>query len=127
MGAPEFEPSQEQRKMVTVLVGMSVPIKTIAKNVGPVGISETTLRKHFAEELEHGKDQFVASLKANIVKAAQGGSVRAMTYLLDRIGGPEFSPRMRIGGMEDAAPIQVNSDTKVTIFLPDNGRTNNGG
>lgn len=113
--------------MVTVLVGMSVPIKTIAKNVGPVGISETTLRKHFAEELEHGKDQFVASLKANIVKAAQGGSVRAMTYLLDRIGGPEFSPRMRIGGMEDAAPIQVNSDTKVTIFLPDNGRTNNGG
>jgi hypothetical protein len=127
MGAPEFEPSQEQRKMVTVLVGMSVPIKTIAKNVGPVGISETTLRKHFAEELEHGKDQFVASLKANIVKAAQGGSVRAMTYLLDRIGGPEFSPRMRVGGMEDAAPIQVNSDTKVTIFLPDNGRTNNGG
>lgn len=111
--------------MVQVLVGMSCPIRTIARNVGPTGIAENTLRKHFAEELETGREQFVASLKATLVKAAQAGSVRALTYLLDRIGGPEFAPRMRVSGEEGAAPIQINTEAKVTIFLPDNGRISN--
>jgi hypothetical protein len=112
--------------MVQILVGVSVPIATIARNIGPDGISPNTLRKHFAEELTTGKEQLVASLKTALVKSAQGGSVRAMTYLLDRLGGPEFAPRMRIGGDADAPPVEVNVNAKVSLYLPDNGRSSNG-
>lgn len=125
IGAPPFEPSPDQRKMVQILVGVSVPLKTIARNIGPDGISMPTLHKHFAEELETGKEQLVASIKTALVKSAQGGSVRAMTYLLDRIGGPEFAPRLRLGGDADAPPIEVNMKAQVSLYLPDNGRASN--
>jgi hypothetical protein len=103
-----FESTDEQRKLVMVLAGTLVPHRIIARNVGD-GIDEKTLRKHFAEELATGKEQLVASLKAGIVRAAQGGNVRAMCWLLDRLD-PSFSARAweakarAAGGLE--IPVQ---------------------
>lgn len=104
-GRPKFEPTREQRKLVQVLVGMQVPIKTIAKNVAEGGIDEKTLRKAFGEELEMGRENLVASLKAQVVKAAQNGNIRACTWLLERLGGPEFASRQLLGAMPDAPPV----------------------
>jgi hypothetical protein len=114
-------PTNEQRIFVMVMVGMAVPQATIAGMIGEKGIAETTLVKHFARELGEGRERFVATIKGQLAKAAQNGSVRAQTYLLDRLGGPEFQPKLRIA--PDEVPIQVNSDARVTIFLPDNGRS----
>jgi hypothetical protein len=123
-GRPSFEPTDEQRKMVTVMIGSFVPHETIARNIGPNGIDVDTLKKHFALEIETGRDQTLASLKVLVFKAAQKGSVRAQTWLLEKLGGPEFAPRLRLGlgGDADAPAIRVNSESKVVVYLPDNGR-----
>lgn len=120
-GRPEFVPTADQRKLVQILVGLQVPHVQIARMIGS-GIHEQTMRKHFAEELINGKDTLVASLKTMVVKAAQNGSVRAQTWLLERLAGPEFAPQMRVGGIEGAPPIDVNARTEVVVYLPDNGR-----
>ena len=108
--------------MVQVMVGTGVPHETIARNVGPDGIGVVTLRKYFAEELQFGREQLVASVKALLVKAAQNGSVRAQLAILERLGGPEWAPRQYIGGIADAPPIALGGNVAVTVYLPDNGR-----
>jgi hypothetical protein len=106
--------------MVQVMVGVGVAHETIARNVGD-GIAVNTLKKHFADELKTGRDQLVLSLKMQLVKAANNGSVRAQLALLERLGGPEWLPRQLLGGIPDA-PIAIAADAQVTIYLPDNGR-----
>lgn len=120
-GRPPLVPSDEQRAMVQVMAGTLVPHATIARNIAG-GISVNTLKKHFADELENGPQQLLASLKGSVVRAANNGSVRAQTWLLERLGGPEFAPRLRLSGEEGAAPIQISSESKVVVYLPDNGR-----
>ena len=88
-GRPQFQPTAEQRRLVAVLTGMLVPIETIAENVGP-GISTPTLRKHFKQELRIGREQLLVQLKVGIYRQAQNGSVRALTWLIERLGGPEW-------------------------------------
>jgi hypothetical protein len=124
-GRPELKFTAEQRRMVQILSGMSVPAGVIARNISPDGgIDTRTLKKHFADELENGRDQLVAGLKAQIVKAAQQGSVRAQTWLLERLGGPEFAPKLRVSPDDAAAQIvPVNTDAKVEIYLPVNSRS----
>jgi hypothetical protein len=107
---------------VMVMIGMAVPQATIAGMIGDKGVSEATLVKHFSRELTEGRERFVASVKGQLAKAAQNGSVRAQTYLLDRLGGPEFQPKSRTAEIE--VPVQISGgDARVTIFLPDNGRS----
>lgn len=121
-GRPEMVPTPEQRRMVQVLSGMSVPVRVIARNLAPDGgIDPRTLKKHFGDELENGRDQLVAGLKAQIVKAAQNGSVRAQTWLLERLGGPEFAPKLRLS-QDDPPAVPIVADAKVEIYLPDNSR-----
>jgi hypothetical protein len=115
-------PTDEQRMFVMVMVGMAVKQETIAQMIAG-GITQNTLLKHFSEEIKHGRERFVANIKGHLARSAQNGSVRAQTYLLDRLGGPEFAPRGR--GDEPEPAIQINADARVTIFLPDNKRTEN--
>jgi hypothetical protein len=124
MGHPSFMPTPEQRKLVTVLTGMLVPQKTIATLIGDNGINETTLVKHFKREITYGREHFLVTVKALVVKSAQAGSVRAQTYLLDRLD-PQFAPRR--ASDEPVTPLVINGDAKVQLFLPDNGRKRNTG
>lgn len=124
MGNPTFVPDDKQRETVIVMVGMLVPKTTIARLIG---VSLNTFNLAFADEIAHGSERFVASVKAMLVRSAQKGSVRAQTYLLDKLGGPEFSPKMGLGGIEGGAPIQISADSKVMLYLPDNKRLTNDG
>lgn len=124
-GAPQFAPNDDQRSMVQVMVGTLCPQAVIARNIGG-GISVNTLKKHFADDLANGREQVVATLKMRMFRASENGSVRATAWLLERLGGPAFASRLRLGGMEDAPPIAVNTSAQVTFFLPDNGRDKNG-
>jgi hypothetical protein len=38
------------------------------------------------------------------------------------LDGPEVAPRLRLGDDADAPPIQVNGESRVVIYLSDNGR-----
>jgi hypothetical protein len=71
--------------------------------------------------LETGRDHYVTTLKNRMETASRAGSVRATSWLLERLGGPEFAPRLKLGGME-GPPIVVSSESKVTVYLPDNNR-----
>ena len=71
------------RENVEVLVGLMVPEATVARTMG---IDVKTLKKHFREELDHGHERTVSKLKSIIHAKAREGSIRAATYLLDRMG-----------------------------------------
>lgn len=120
---PPFKPTEKQRDMVIGLTGLFVAPDVIARMINDgEGIDVRTLRKYFSRELEIGRENTVAGLKATMLGHAQRGSIRAAQYLLDRLGGLEFSPRMRLGGMDDAPPIAVSADAKITVYIPENGR-----
>ena len=83
MTRPSFQPSAKDRQQVEALTGLLVPQETIARFLD---IDGKTLRKHFRAELDHGQEQTGAKLKAILYAAARQGSIRAATYLCDRMG-----------------------------------------
>lgn len=121
-GRPEYQPTLEQRKLVQVLAGLKVPQIIIGRTLEPP-ITDRTLRKHFADDLQHGHSHLITTLKSLVVRAAQNGSVRAQTWLLERLDPETFGPRLRLGGLEAELPLLPDGDAKVTIYLPDNART----
>jgi hypothetical protein len=120
-GRPPFQPTPEMRNLVLGLTGLLVPQDTIARLVAG-GISVNTLKRYFSTELEIGRDHYVTTLKNRMEVASRAGSVRATSWLLERLGGPEFASRLKVGGMENGPPIVVSAESRVTVYLPDNGR-----
>jgi hypothetical protein len=120
-GQPPFEPTPEQRKLVQVLAANGTSQATIARNVGPRGIDEKTLRKHFRRELSDGHEQIKAAIGLSVVRAALNGNVYAAKYWLSTHGGPEWRvvEGRTLGGMDNTPPIAVKGDARVIIFSPD--------
>lgn len=114
-------PTQQQRQNVTVMRANGEALPAIARHIG---ITEKTLRKHFAVELATGHDTVRAAIGGALVRAAVGGNVHAMKYWLACHGGDAWKmvERREIGGMADGVPIQVSTESKVVVYLPDNGR-----
>ena len=77
-GQPSFKPTARHRKDVMLFkaAGLSEPAIAAA-----VGISQNTLRKYFAVELETGRDVQRAKNLKRMVKAADKGSVTAQKAL----------------------------------------------
>lgn len=127
----KFAPTEEQKETVIIMLGMLVPKGTCARLMG---CDLQTFNIAFAEEIETGPERFVASLKGQLWISAQKGSVRAQTFLLEKLGGPEWAPRMGMASARDreiealAAASGGGRDAQVTLYLPDNKRlTNDGG
>ncbi len=78
---PEFEPTEELRRLVNILAACGTPQATIALEVvNPrtnASIDETTLRKHFRQELDHGKARANARMAQSLY---QGGIGRPNVY-----------------------------------------------
>jgi hypothetical protein len=123
-GRPPFVPTQKQRDMVIGLTGLLVPVEVIARKVmnDGEGMDPETLRKYFSRELEIGREDTIAGLKGIMLAHAQRGSIRAAQFLIEKLGGAEFAPRLRVGGIEDAPPIKVSAEARITVYIPDNGR-----
>lgn len=82
-----------------------------------------TLARHFHDDLVNGRETLIASLKHDIVKSAKRGSVRAQTWLLERLDPDNFG-RALGAPSQDTAIVPIVSDAKVEIYLPDNQRAN---
>jgi hypothetical protein len=104
MSRQPYQPTQEQRDLVARLTGLLVSEDRIAKDWMKPPCSTTTLRKHFKYELEHGREILVNQLKDGMLLKARQGSIRAMGWLLDRIG--DLPPPKRAGD-ELSAPGPV--------------------
>jgi predicted transcriptional regulator len=86
-GRPPFQPTDHDHRTVETLVGHGVAAHVIAR---VVGIDEKTLRKHFREELHHGRAMLAARMGVVIVRAGLAGDWRAAAYWLARFGGPQW-------------------------------------
>lgn len=94
-GRPEHEPTEENRALVERLAGLFVSHDEIAHTWLQPPIDTKTLRKYYRDQLDHGPARVGNSIKARILRAAENGSLRAMTYLADRLC-PEFQPKLRV-------------------------------
>lgn len=132
VGNQPFKPTENQKETVIIMLGMLVPKKTCARLMG---CDVVTFDKAFADEIETGPERFIASLKGQLWIAAQKGNVRAQTFLLEKLGGPEWAPRMGMAAAKErmdqemfASSAAASADARVTLYLPDNRRlTNDGG
>lgn len=120
-GRPPFQPTDPQRQMVQVLVANGIAHAVIAQNIG---CDVKTLKRHFKPQLDNGHGQVEAALGAAIVKAGLGGNVHAAKYWLATHGGPQWkiTERRELGGIEGGPPILISGESKVIVYLPDNGR-----
>jgi hypothetical protein len=77
-GRPEFEPTEEQKKLVDQLAGYGIPEPDIARLViNPAtkeGISPVTLRKYFRDELDVGHVRANQQVAGALFKNATTGT-----------------------------------------------------
>ena len=100
-GRPPFQPTPQQRELVSLLSGRGVPHADVAQLLG---ISAKTMVRHFCPELDVGAAVVQAKLVKSLIAMAAGDddtALNATTFLLcSRFG---WSPeRHDVGG--PAAP-----------------------
>lgn len=109
-GQPPFAPTKRQRHEVEVWAAGGLSEESIAH---AIGISRTTLRKHFAQELDVGADKKRGEVVAALFAAAKSGNVAAQKAFLARSdvsaaqskfgGKPEKPVRQRPAGKKEVA------------------------
>jgi hypothetical protein len=117
----EFEPTDEERTLVERLTGLMVAQDEIARDWIKPPISLPTLRKHFRTELTRGRVRTYARLKAQLMRSAEAGNVRAQVYLMERFFA-DLHPRAP--AELPAPPPFTDGERPVRIVyeIPDNGR-----
>lgn len=107
-GRPPFEPTEEQRRIVNVMAAGGFQQLAIAS---ALGISDNTLRKYFAEELEAGGAKAHASVVANLFKQATKDDPRstaaAIFWTKTRLGWKDTSQMELSGPNGDAIKHSV--------------------
>ena len=104
-GRPPFEPTPEQRKLAMLMTASGHLQRMIAARFG---IDLNTLRKHFRDELDEGREATNAAVGDVLLKKALQGDIKAIENWFDRRGG---QPWRKITGSEhagpDGAPLQL--------------------
>jgi hypothetical protein len=77
-GPQPYAPTKKQRDAVKLYVAGGIAEPVIAHKIG---ICQMTLRKHFADELNFGRDMKRAENLQRLDDAAEGGNVTAMKHL----------------------------------------------
>lgn len=75
-GRPEYQPTDDARRMVEAMVAYGVQHPVIA---GILRISTDTLQKHFREELDLGKGKAITAVANNLYRMAVGRGREAAT------------------------------------------------
>jgi hypothetical protein len=119
----EFEPTDEERTLVERLTGLMVAQDEIARDWIKPPISVRTLRKHFREEITRGRMRTYARLKAQLMRSAENGNVRAQVYLMERFFA-DLHPRAPADLPAPPPTPFTDGDRPVRIVyaIPDNGR-----
>jgi hypothetical protein len=89
-GQPPYEPTASDRATVKNLVVCGYTHEKIAKCIGPEGISDKTLRKHFRRELEISKAEIDAFATSQLFSLMRDKNLGALCfYLKSRAGWQE--------------------------------------
>lgn len=120
-GVKPFEPTEEQRQIVTMAAAVGQTHESIARLIG---IGKGTLQDHFSEELALGIDQANLKVGGNMFKMATGNPeskstvTAAIWWTKARMGWKDTSRVENTGA--DGGPIENRH--RVMVMLPDNGR-----
>lgn len=108
------EPTDKDRKQVTLMAGIGLTHDQIAKIVG---ISDETLRKYYGEELATATARMNAQVAQNLFSMATGkgaGSVASAIFWMKSRGGWREVDRKEISG-PDGGPIKTESTNKLDV------------
>lgn len=107
---PPHQPTDQQRRQVKALIAYGLTKGQIAEIIG---ITEKTLRKHYAHELRIGAAEAEAAMSNVIYQAGRNGSWKAALEFLKRRAPDRWSERRVMTG-EGGGPIEVEtSDAEV--------------
>ena len=99
MGRPSYIPTHRERERVTVLVGAGWGERDIAM---ALGVARETLRRHFPDELAHGRVRCRALVVEALFDAARiPGRVSAQRAWLQLSEAPEHGPE------DEPAPLRL--------------------
>jgi hypothetical protein len=79
MGRPQFEPTDEERKLVGQMCAVGIPHDQIAM-VTRDGIDSDTLKKHFKDELRTAKIKANAKIGGTLFNQAMNGNTTAAIF-----------------------------------------------
>jgi hypothetical protein len=119
----EFDPTDEERTLVERLTGLMVSQAEIARDWIKPPSSVPTLRKHFRVELTRGRVRTYARLKAQLMRAAENGNVRAQVYLMERFF-VDLHPRApaELPALPPQPFMDGERPVRIVYEIPDNGR-----
>jgi transcription initiation factor TFIIIB Brf1 subunit/transcription initiation factor TFIIB len=113
-GRPPHQPTAATRKQVETLAGYGVQQAEIGK---VIGVSDATLRKHYAEELALGETKANSLVAESLFKKATGDGPQAVTaaifWMKTRARWKEPAQRHEHSG-PDNRPILTADLTKAT-------------
>lgn len=79
---PAFEPTETDRRRVMMLVVCGIARDKIAEHLG---ISKSTLHRHFSDELDNGSDIATAAVAGSLYQNAVDGTVSAQIFWMKTI------------------------------------------
>jgi hypothetical protein len=90
MARPAFKATDENRRQVTLMVGVGIQQELIAK---VLNCDIKTLRKHFKKELEVGKATVITKVAAQLMRNIEKGKeASAIFFLKTQAGWREKEP-----------------------------------
>jgi hypothetical protein len=110
-GRPAHKPTAATRRKVEELAGYGLSQDNVASIMD---MHDTTLRKHYADELKRGRAKSNAGVGRTLYQKAMGGDTTAMiwwTKVQMRWSGPKDGERM---DQEEAGPVR-----KVVVEIVD--------
>lgn len=89
-GRPKYLATERDKALVMDRYSLGVSQEAIAAELG---ISPNTLVKYYEKELKTARTGKIEVLAAKAYELAMDGDKDMIKYMLDRLGGPEFSPK----------------------------------
>jgi hypothetical protein len=115
IGNPPFEPTVEQREKVRTLA-KTFPVHARHYIARLIGVSVSTLDRHFHDDMEQGRAEMLAAIGAQMIKRAMDaggaapakGELDAQKFILARLGG--WSTKVEVAGPGGGALQTVSYD-----------------
>ncbi len=103
-GRKRFTPTEQQKRLVVLLRAAGAPPATIAREIG---ISNSKLHLHFADELQNGKATVVNRITGKLIQRALRGHFQSQDFYLSSFGGSEWrqTSRHELTGL-DGVPLK---------------------
>lgn len=112
-GRPNYEPTEDDRKTVSLMCAVGIPHEGIALCIGDDGIDDKTLRKHFPKELATSKIKANVKIGGSIFNAAISGNMTAATLWAKTQMGWKERSELEINGNVHYTKVQR------TVVIPD--------